>query len=47
MINNIELSDSLVFQEEYAAALFLPHTDMARFPEMEKVLARRRAEGRK
>ena len=45
MINNIELSDSLLFQEEYAAALFLPHTDMARFPEMEKVLARRRAEG--
>ena len=39
-VNNIELSDSLLFQEEYVAALFLPHTDMSRFPEMERVLAR-------
>ena len=39
-VNNIELSNSLLFQEEYVAALFLPHTDMSRFPEMERVLAR-------
>ena len=32
LMNNIELSDNPLFQEEYVAAMFLPHTDAGRFP---------------
>ena len=39
LMNNIELSDNPLFQEEYMAAMFLPHTEMGRFPSMKRVLS--------
>lgn len=39
-MTNIELSDNQLFMDEYMAALFFPHTDMKRFPRMEKILGR-------
>ena len=45
MVNNVEMSDSTLFSEEYVAALFLPHTDTARFPAMERLLARGKDDG--
>jgi uncharacterized 2Fe-2S/4Fe-4S cluster protein (DUF4445 family) len=39
LMNNIELSDNPLFQEEYVAAMFLPHTDAGRFPSMERLLS--------
>lgn len=37
----IELSASTGFMDEYMSALFLPHTDMSRFPTVEKLLTKR------
>ena len=37
-MENIELSYSNVFREEYNAALFLPHTDMGKFPNFERFM---------
>ncbi|MBU2495710.1 MAG: ASKHA domain-containing protein [Candidatus Omnitrophota bacterium] len=34
----VELSVDLTFMNEYTAALFLPHTDIARFPTVAKIL---------
>lgn len=39
-MTNVELSDNQLFMDEYMAALFFPHTDMKRFPKMEKILGR-------
>lgn len=39
MMTNVELSDNQLFMDRYMAAMFLPHTDMTHFPEMERVLA--------
>jgi len=41
LMNNIELSDNPQFQEEYVAAMFLPHTDTGRFPSLESLLSER------
>ncbi|MDI6792973.1 MAG: ASKHA domain-containing protein [bacterium] len=41
-ITNIELSDNPEFMEEYMAALFLPHTEEKRFPEVLKRLSKHR-----
>ncbi len=38
MMTNIELSDNQSFMDNYMAAMFLPHTDMTMFPEMERTL---------
>jgi uncharacterized 2Fe-2S/4Fe-4S cluster protein (DUF4445 family) len=35
----VELSDNQTFMDHYMAAMFLPHTDMVYFPEMERILA--------
>ena len=40
MMTNIELSDNQPFMDHYMAAMFLPHTDMTLFPEMDAILAR-------
>jgi len=39
MMTNIELSDNLDFMNNYIAALFLPHTDLERFPSVAPWLA--------
>ncbi|MBC7294652.1 MAG: DUF4445 domain-containing protein, partial [Thermoleophilia bacterium] len=39
-MENIELTDNVLFGEEYMAALFLPHTDLSRFPRMHRLLER-------
>ena len=38
-MTNVELSEDPTFMERYVAAMFLPHTDMTLFPEMEATLA--------
>jgi hypothetical protein len=38
MMTNVELSDNQIFMDRYMAAMFLPHTDMTYFPEMERLL---------
>jgi uncharacterized 2Fe-2S/4Fe-4S cluster protein (DUF4445 family) len=40
-MTNIELSDNISFMNEYMAALFLPHTEEKRFPEVFKNLRSR------
>ena len=35
---HIDLSKSKVFQEEYMASLFLPHTDLNNFPTVKRVI---------
>ncbi|MGI5939341.1 MAG: ASKHA domain-containing protein [Thermoleophilia bacterium] len=42
LMSNVELSDNTVFQEEYMAALFLPHTDLVRFPAADRMLSAQR-----
>ena len=37
----VELSADNSFMEEYTSGLFLPHTNMAAFPSVEKMLAQR------
>ncbi len=37
-VTNVELSDNQTFMDYYMAAMFLPHTDMTYFPNMENVL---------
>ena len=39
MMTNVELSEHHPFMEKYVAALFLPHTDEAEFPETSRWLA--------
>ena len=46
MMTNIELSDNQTFMDHYMAAMFLPHTDMTLFPEMDAVIARLAEAGR-
>ncbi|MCJ7797690.1 MAG: ATP-binding protein, partial [Thermoleophilia bacterium] len=45
-MTNIELSDNQTFMDNYIAAMFLPHTDMIYFPEMERILAETALGGR-
>jgi len=45
-MTNIELSDNQSFMDHYMAAMFLPHTDMVYFPEMERILAETASGGR-
>lgn len=45
-MTNIELSDNQAFMDHYMAAMFLPHTDMIYFPEMERILAETALGGR-
>jgi uncharacterized 2Fe-2S/4Fe-4S cluster protein (DUF4445 family) len=45
-MTNIELSDNQTFMDHYIAAMFLPHTDMIYFPEMERILAETALGGR-
>ena len=40
-MTNFELSETPSYMDNYVAALFLPHTDMAQFPRLEKRLAQR------
>jgi uncharacterized 2Fe-2S/4Fe-4S cluster protein (DUF4445 family) len=42
----VELSDNQTFMDHYMAAMFLPHTDMVYFPEMERILAETVSVGR-
>jgi uncharacterized 2Fe-2S/4Fe-4S cluster protein (DUF4445 family) len=44
-MTNFELSETPSYMDNYVAALFLPHTDMAQFPRLGKRLAQRQAEG--
>jgi uncharacterized 2Fe-2S/4Fe-4S cluster protein (DUF4445 family) len=46
MMTNIELSDNQSFMDNYMAAMFLPHTDMSLFPEMDATIARLAQRGR-
>ncbi|MBI4495466.1 MAG: DUF4445 domain-containing protein [Deltaproteobacteria bacterium] len=39
MMTNIELSESPTFMDNYVAAMFLPHTNAAEFPEVQRRLA--------
>lgn len=41
-MTNIELSVSRSFMDEYLSALFLPHTDIGRFPSVEKLILKNR-----
>jgi uncharacterized 2Fe-2S/4Fe-4S cluster protein (DUF4445 family) len=43
-ITNIELSTDASYMDQYTAALFLPHTDLGRFPEVAKELEAARQE---
>jgi uncharacterized 2Fe-2S/4Fe-4S cluster protein (DUF4445 family) len=45
LMGSVEMSDNVTFHEEYMQALFLPHTDMSRFPAMERVLNAQRRRG--
>ncbi len=44
MMTNFELSDTPSFMDHYVAALFLPHTDLNRFPKVMRKLAGRRSD---
>jgi uncharacterized 2Fe-2S/4Fe-4S cluster protein (DUF4445 family) len=46
MMTNVELSDNQSFMDHYMAAMFLPHTDMTRFPAMDRLLSDLVAGGR-
>jgi len=46
MMTNVDMSDNQMFMDRYVAAMFLPHTDMTYFPEMEATLAARAGRGR-
>ena len=39
----LELSADNSFMDEYTSALFLPHTDLAAFPSVQALLAKRAA----
>ena len=41
-MTNFELSETPSYMDNYVAALFLPHTDMAQFPRLKERMARRR-----
>jgi uncharacterized 2Fe-2S/4Fe-4S cluster protein (DUF4445 family) len=43
MMTNVELSETPSYMDNYVAALFLPHTDLKRFPRLQSRLADRRA----
>jgi uncharacterized 2Fe-2S/4Fe-4S cluster protein (DUF4445 family) len=45
-MTNIELSTDVSYMDQYTAALFLPHTDLGRFPTVAKELAAVRKRGR-
>ncbi|GAB4248946.1 MAG: ASKHA domain-containing protein [Thermoleophilia bacterium] len=38
-MTNVELSDNQTFMDHYMAAMFLPHTDMILFPQMQQVIS--------
>jgi len=44
-MTNIELSTDVSYMDQYTAALFLPHTDLTRFPSVAEELARTKAGG--
>ena len=43
MMTNFELSETPSYMDNYVAALFLPHTDLKRFPKLQKRQEERRA----
>ena len=43
-MTNFELSETASYMDNYIAALFLPHTDMALFPGVKQRIDARRAE---
>jgi uncharacterized 2Fe-2S/4Fe-4S cluster protein (DUF4445 family) len=43
MMTNFELSETPSYMDNYVAALFLPHTDMDRFPILKKRISERKA----
>jgi uncharacterized 2Fe-2S/4Fe-4S cluster protein (DUF4445 family) len=43
MMTYVEMNESREFMNQYTAALFLPHTDLERFPSVRERLARRSA----
>jgi hypothetical protein len=43
MMTNFELSETPSYMDNYVAALFLPHTDMDRFPILKERIAGRKA----
>jgi uncharacterized 2Fe-2S/4Fe-4S cluster protein (DUF4445 family) len=43
MMTNFELSETPSYMDNYVAALFLPHTDMDRFPLLKERIAERKA----
>lgn len=45
-MTNFELSETASYMDHYIAALFLPHTDMDRFPRLRERMQRRGTEGR-
>ncbi|MDP2646823.1 MAG: ASKHA domain-containing protein [Desulfobacterales bacterium] len=45
-MTNFELSETASYMDNYIAALFLPHTDMAKFPKLKKRLDDRRKASR-
>ncbi|MCP4745999.1 MAG: DUF4445 domain-containing protein [Desulfobacteraceae bacterium] len=42
MMTNFELSETSSYMDHYVAALFLPHTDMIRFPKLKKRMQERK-----
>ncbi len=45
-MTNFELSETPSYMDNYVAALFLPHTDLAQFPRLKERLDRRRGDDR-
>jgi uncharacterized 2Fe-2S/4Fe-4S cluster protein (DUF4445 family) len=42
MMTNFELSETLSYMDNYVAALFLPHTDVDRFPKVKAQMETRK-----
>ncbi|MBT8351579.1 MAG: ATP-binding protein, partial [Deltaproteobacteria bacterium] len=42
-MTNFELSETASYMDHYVAALFLPHTDMNKFPKLKSRLEERRS----
>jgi uncharacterized 2Fe-2S/4Fe-4S cluster protein (DUF4445 family) len=42
MMTYIELSVSRGFMDEYMSSMFLPHTDMTQFPNVQRLLAEKK-----
>jgi hypothetical protein len=45
-MTNFELSETTSFMDHYIAALFLPHTDLEKFPKLQQRLKNRKKQGR-